>query len=65
MKILSKILAVMVPVAVTFEIHSGGENQKIRFQAEQEKSKAPSSSKASGESDSEVFERKYGYGPGQ
>jgi hypothetical protein len=59
---MSRILKVMVPVAVTFEIHSGGENQKLRLAGEMDASKAPSSKASSHEDDSGVFEKKYGIG---
>ena len=61
-KILSRILKVMIPVAVAFEIHSGGENQKSRLAESNLNSKAPSSAASvNSEDESDILEKKYGY----
>lgn len=60
-KIISKILSIMVPVAVSFEIHSKSINQTLRLNVEQEKSNISKNiSISSHESDSKTFDEKYG-----
>ena len=60
-KIMSKILSIMVPIAVSHELHSKSVNQSLRLNVEEEKSEISRLiSESSHGSDSENFDEKYG-----